>query len=92
MSKKKINKNQLTHWIGKLGYEIIDEIISPMCEISDVVADLYLADVITYAVDDKLADKIIKKIKERYKIDYYIMPDTPIALIVLVILEDGVYA
>lgn len=91
---KKIPKDQITHWVGRLGYEIIDEIIAPECGIDCVIADLYLADVATYAMNEKHGYKIIRKIYKKYhipKMSVLLTPQTPIALLALAVLEEGRY-
>ncbi|GEM_PF-3341297 len=91
---KKINPKILTYWIGKIGYQIIDEIISPMCGIDGVIAELYLVDIGIYTMDDKLTAKIATKIVKRYKLDKIyaeLIQDWNLAQIVLLILEEGEY-
>ncbi len=91
---KKIPQKQINHWVGRLGYEIIDEIIAPECGIGSVVADLYLADIGTYTSGDKQSQKIINKIYRKYKIpkmSVLLTDHTPIALLALAILEEGTY-
>lgn len=90
----KIPARQMTYWVGILGYEILDEVVSPMCGISGVVADLYGADILLYAQNEAHAEKILKKILKRYKISKYdvlLTTQSPIALIALAILECGTY-
>lgn len=96
---KKIPKKQITQWVGALGYEIIDEIITPNCPSitpGSVVADLYGASISLYTDNEKQDNKIVKQIIKRYKLDpleakIVVDPDVPIALIVLYILEAGTY-
>lgn len=96
---KKVDPEQITSLIGTIGYDILDNVISPACGIDSVIADLYLADISVYADGDKQTLKIAKKILKRYKIkdEHGLYADLisggwPIALIVLLILEDGDYS
>ena len=95
---KRIDPITVTSLVGTIGYDILDEVISPACGIDSVIADLYMADILIYADDDKHAMKIAKKILKRYKVkdqDHLyqtLMISWPIALIVLLILEDGDYS
>lgn len=89
---KRIPKKQLSYWIGKIGYDILDDIIAPACGISEILADLYLANVNDYAMDEKQVDEILQKIGEKYDIgDYPLLEGMPIACIALIILENGKY-
>lgn len=91
---KKIPKKQLDYWIGSIGYQILDDIVAPECNISGIMADLYLASVMDYADDEKQGRKIIKKIYSKYKIpkySVYLSEEAPIALLALAILECGEY-
>ena len=93
-----INKKELSKLIGQIGYEILDEIIAPVCGIEGIIADLYLADMACYTMgDEENEKKIIDKIIERYKLyrtdaELIIDSSMPIALIVLFILENGEYS
>lgn len=96
---KEIPRLTITRLIGAIGYDIIDNVICPECGIDSVIADLYLADISCYADGDKQSLKIAKKILKRYKIkdEHGLYSDLisggwPIALIVLLILEDGDYS
>ena len=96
---KKIDPEQITSLVGTIGYDILDNVISTMCGIDGVIADLYLVDIGVYADGDKQTLKIAKKILKRYKIkdEHGLYSDLmsgnwPIALIVLLILEDGDYS
>jgi len=89
-----MKKEELSKYIDKIGYEIIDDIISPMCGISDVIADLYLADIQTYEYDEKKAIRIAEKVFKKYGIKNgyaEIFIDKPIALLALFILEESNY-
>lgn len=89
---KRLSKKQLGYWIGKIGYDILDNIVGPACGASNILADLYLVDVATYAIEEELCEKIVKKIVRKYKIGGYLVTEvTPIALIALIILEEGKY-
>lgn len=84
----------MVFWIGNISYEIIDEIISPMCGISGVFADLYLADIVTYADTKELQEKILRKIYRKYNIkknDVFLNANMPIALLALAVIENGKY-
>lgn len=102
----KIEKELVSKAVGQIGYDIIDNIISPICGVSGVFADLYLADISIYTDSEEQGQEVIKAIYERYKmpIDEVIDVETnkssyrfsvqdswPIALIVLLILEEGEY-
>ncbi|MHA1437967.1 MAG: hypothetical protein ACTSPD_10355 [Promethearchaeota archaeon] len=96
-----IDKKELKNAIGSIGYDILDNIVSPICGIEGIIADLYLATLLDYTLgeDSPENDKIIKTICERYKLEYLddeneippIYPDMSIALIALYILENGEY-
>jgi len=90
-----IKKEELSKYIGNIGYDIIDNIISPVCGIDKVIADLYLADIQTYTFGDKKENnKIIKQVEKKYniKLEYpkYFL-ETPLALLALYILECSDY-
>lgn len=94
-----IDKNELKQMTGSIGYDILDNIVSPICGISGIMANLYLATILDYTMDedDPDTDKIIEEICKRYKLEYLddektvppIFADMPIALIALYILENG---
>ena len=87
--------DELTKLIGKIGYEILDDIVAPTVGISGIVADLYLADVPTYTSDESEDEIIINRFIEKYNIDselgweYFI--NMPIALLALYVLENTDY-
>lgn len=89
---KRLTKKQLGYWIGKIGYDILDDIIGPATRCSNILAELYLVDVATYAAGEKLCEKIVKKICRKYRVEAYLINEnTPIALMALIILENGKY-
>ena len=94
---KKITQKQMCHWIGRLGYEILDKIVGPEIGADNIIADLYLVDIMTYANDKKQGRKIVKKIIKKYKPDdenglwSEEMLNWPIVLIVTFIIEGGKY-
>lgn len=89
---KKIPQKQMSGWIGTIGYDIIDRIISPVCGISGVVADLYVCDILLYADDDKQAERIVRKVCKKYSLPItLVQTTTPIALIALMVIEHGKY-
>lgn len=90
---ERIDNKLLSLWIIKIGFEIIDDVISPICGIDHVIADLYLADVWVYASDQKEVDKIFREIRKKYKLNKYTLLDDsiPIAMIALEILLEGEY-
>jgi hypothetical protein len=74
--------------LQKIAYEIIDEIICPVCGISGVMADLWLADIETYTMeDDQEREAILAKIEEKYQLKEnelnYIDSYTPLIMIAL---------
>lgn len=72
-------------------YEILDEIISPVCGISGVSADIYMADLDCYCgSDDKETELILDKIAEKYKVDREYLDcisSAPLGLIALYTLD-----
>ena len=88
-----MEKNEVYHALSKICYEILDEIVSPVCEIpkGTIWADIWLADLECYILDDEKArEEIYKRIKEKYQIsddemDYYIDSYTPLIQIALFI-------
>ena len=90
-----INKEELTHLIGKIGYEILDDIVCPLAGIDSPFANLYLASIDDHTMDENLNERAIKKIQEKYCLDaeFDKMFDgrEPLAVIILYILENGIY-
>ena len=69
-------------------WELGDEIIA-MCGITEHITDIYLASIGDFTLDEKESDKVIARLKRKYKMGKYWFIDqyTPIALICLSILE-----
>ena len=89
-----INKKELSKHIGSIGYDILDEIVSPVCGIGAIMADLYLAEINTYtSCDEKENKKIFKLISKKYniKMDKEYFSEAPIALLALYIMEESDY-
>lgn len=90
-----LTADELTKLIGKIGYEILDDIIGPTLGISGIVADLYLADVPTYTSDEAEDEIIINLFIEKYGIDntcgWEYLAKMPIALLALYVLENTDY-
>lgn len=88
-----ITKNEMSKHVGNIGYDILDNIVGPVCGISGIFADLYLADIETYTYEDKEQKKIFKLISKKYEvnINWGIFCNKPIALIALYIMEEGNY-
>lgn len=93
-----INRSELSSLVSKIGYEILDKIISPICGIGGIAADLYLVDIETYTMGDEDQDQLILDyIHEKYQLSYMDDEDKispidnymPIALIALYIIENG---
>ncbi len=84
----------VTFLIGKIGYDILDNIVAPMAGIGSPFANLYLATINDHTCDEILDIKIINKVIERYKLqkEEYLdefLVDFPIALLALYIIENG---
>jgi len=82
------NKIEIYTELRKIAYDIIDNIICPVCGISEVVADLWLADIETYVQeDDKQREKILGMIEEKYNLKenelHYVDAYTPLIMIAL---------
>lgn len=56
--------------IERIAYEILDEIISPVCGIGDIWVDIHLANIGCYA-DETEEKQIFKLIGEKYKLQNY---------------------
>ena len=93
-----INRSELSSLIVKIGYDILDKIVSPVCGIGVGMVDLYLVDIETYTMGDEEQDQeIIEQIHEKYGVSYMDDEDKishidnymPIALIALYIIENG---
>ena len=82
--------DSLIQAIINIAYEILDEIVSPVCEIpGGIGADIYLADLACYA-DDKQVQVILDKVVERYGVDrdrLESLDRQPIGLIAMYVLE-----
>jgi len=66
-----IDKKELYKEIDKISYEILDEIVSPICEIpkGSIWADLFSADIGCYTNgDEKENDEIFEEINKKYKL------------------------
>jgi hypothetical protein len=73
-------------------YEVLDQIIGPMCGIEGIVADCYEAGIDCYCNDDEeLENRIIEEIRIKYALGQYCTIDafTPLALIALLIIDKG---
>jgi archaellum biogenesis ATPase FlaH len=82
------SKIELYNNLRKIAYDIIDNIIAPTCGITDIQADLWLADIETYCnEDDKLREKILIEIENKYNLQEnelsYIDSYTPLLMIAL---------
>ena len=88
-----LNKKEIYHELMRISYEILDEIVSPVCGIpkGTIVADIWLADLECYIMDDSQErEKIYEEIKKKYQIsddemDAYVDSYTPLIQIALFI-------
>lgn len=81
-------KLEIYNELKRIAYEIIDEVICPVCGISDVMADIWLADIETYCMeDDHEREEILAKIEIKYELKenelHYIDSYTPLIMIAL---------
>jgi hypothetical protein len=89
-----MTKQEVSKAIGTIGYDIIDNIIAPVAGIKYVIADLYLANVETYVHDKNEIDSVYRAIEKKYCLITHTLDHVegcPIALIALLILEEGSY-
>lgn len=94
-----IDKKELYCELDRIAYEILDEIVSPVCEIpkGSIWADIFAADIACYAFEEEEEQEIIKRICDKYKIHSicegeFIAPFEPwwpLSLIALYILING---
>lgn len=94
-----VTSEEISHYIGEIGYHILDTIVSPICGIDGVMADLYLAEISTYTNDETEKYEIMQKVFDHYglftgnaetdEIQMNEFADKPIALLALYILEEG---
>jgi len=74
-----IDKKELYKEINKIAYEILDEIVSPICKIPKgrIWADLFHADICCYAMGDKENEQIFEEINKKYNLgfDYKLVND-----------------
>jgi hypothetical protein len=72
-------------------YEILDSIVSKVCRIGPIAADIYMADLGCYTIgDEKETKRILDKITEKYGVDReYLecLKSYPIGLIALYTLD-----
>lgn len=55
--------------LTRICQEILDDIITPTCEILDIKADYWLSDVETFTMDNSEArDKVFTQIAEKYRL------------------------
>lgn len=60
-------KIKLYQELAAIATSILKEIVSPICGISDIQADLWLCDISIYTMEDPvLGDKILEQIAETY--------------------------
>ena len=81
--------------IDRISYDILDNIVSKICEIGPIMADIYLADIGCYTFNDEEEfEKIRTAIQKRYKLDpkkqlvETLTETTPLALIALQIMDE----
>ena len=85
-------KEELTCLIGKIGYEILDDIVSPMAGIGGAFADLYIATINDHTFDDDIDDKILFAIEKKYSVSMGMFSGgDPLISIIVYILENGEY-
>jgi hypothetical protein len=90
-----ITKRDISGLVGKIGYEILDEVIGPTVGISSIVADLYLADVETYTTDYQETERVYEEFMKHFDIkneagcEYF--KNMPIALLALYVMENTHY-
>lgn len=84
------SKLELYKELRLIAYDILDNIISPICEIpkGTIWADLWLADIECYCMDDdQQREKILTAIEERYQLEEhelsYVDSYTPLIQIAL---------
>jgi hypothetical protein len=68
-----VDKNELNKSLQRISYEILDEIISPVCKIrsGSVVANPFVADIDCYTGGYKdLENEVIKRIHDKYNVDW----------------------
>jgi hypothetical protein len=66
------NRKELVEALSKIAYDILDNIVSPVCSIprGTIWADLWLADLECYCMeDDQEREKILVGIQERYSLN-----------------------
>lgn len=87
---------QLVDRVVKLAYEVLNDVILPMCDIEGAFADPYLASIDCYTCsirgnEDKLEQEIVDAIIKKYNLNEYapISGFTPLALIALIIIDKG---
>ena len=72
-------------------YEILDSIVSPVCGMGGISADIYMADLDCYTIgDEKQTSLILDKIAEKYQVDReYLdcLSSAPLGLIALYTLD-----
>ena len=92
---------QLVYRVIELAYEVLNDVILPMCGIKEVFADPYLASIDCYTCsvtsatqsinDEVLEQEIVDAIIKKYNLNEYapISGYTPLALIALIIIDKG---
>lgn len=94
---KEEKQKEISKIVTELAYEILDEIISPICDIGNVIADCNLATINDYTMgDEKEINEIINKIIEKYNLEEgegaylsnIMTEDMPLNLISLMIIEE----
>jgi hypothetical protein len=87
-----LNDEQIISRVIGQAYEVLDQIIAPMCGIDGVIADCYMAAIDCYSNGDEvLEERIIERIIKDYKLNEHAPIDafTPLALIGLLIIDKG---
>lgn len=91
-----INKDELKRMIVAISYDILDEVVSPVCHIpkGGIVANVFLADLGCYTIGDEEEEKQLdKELRKRYSLDEHVdLPMyVPVASIALSVILFGHY-
>ena len=63
-------KDELLINLEKIAYDILNNIVAPVCGIKDIIADTWLTDIETYVFEDDVKrEKILNLIEERYQLN-----------------------
>ena len=71
LRKKPSLDRQVSDRVHEVSYEILREIVGPVCEIQGIMADIHRADLACFADSRKQRDEVLRRISEKYGVSTY---------------------